>query len=108
MTTYTLARTQNRTWSFALYIGLALVILTALVAVSGSTSVKQTQPKVVNADGVWERAYLHEGTKGPGLADTGVNQGIAWVAALNARVALAVKTGADVTGNSERLMFGIK
>lgn len=107
MATFTLARTQNRTWSFVLYVGLVLVMVAALV-VSGSTSVEQAQPAMVNLDGAWERTNLREGIVGPVLADTGVNESIAWMAEINARVARSVKPGQDVIGNSERLMFGIE
>lgn len=61
----------------------------------------------VGSMGAWERAYFLDGNRAPTLTGSEVNESIALVAAVNARTALAVAPGADVIGNSERLMFGI-
>lgn len=57
--------------------------------------------------GAWERAYFLDGNRAPVLAGSSVNESITLLATVNARVAASVAPGADVIGNSERLMFGI-
>lgn len=109
MATYTtVIRTQRAAFNFwALWIGILLIVAgLALSYVPGA--IVRGNDAGGDLNGVWERTYLVDGMKAPTLADTGVNRSIAWAAGINARVAAGVRPGDDVTGNSERLMFGIQ
>lgn len=107
MTIYTMNRTQQISLvNWAIGIALVLLLATAALGYTPTPTVAKVGPNAL--DGNFERIYLYGGATMPTVADSGVNEGIARNATINATVAALVAPGGNVDGNTERLMFGLK